>query len=94
MDGLKVPWGHGEQPEESAVFVKPGSQERQSEEAEEPTVLPDLPASHVVQAAVYGEEAYLPITQTAQSEMEVEPVEGLLLPTPQSVQVPPAPSWL
>jgi hypothetical protein len=76
------------------VFVEPASQARQSEEAEEPTALTCLPTSHVVQVAVYEEEAYLPMTQSVQSEMDVEPVEGLLLPTPQSVQAPPAPSWL
>jgi hypothetical protein len=51
-----------------------------------------LPLSHVVQTAVTAASAYFPSTQATQSEMDVDPVEGLLFPTPQSVQAPPAPS--
>ncbi len=74
------------------MFVEPASQSRQSEDEEEPTALTYLPTSHVVQTAVTAASAYFPSTQATQSEMDVDPVEGLLFPTPQSVQAPPAPS--
>ena len=76
------------------MLPSPMPQSRQSEEAEEPTASRYLPVSHVVQVAVKAASVYFPFTQSVQSEMDVEPVEGLLVPTPQSVQAPPAPSWL
>ena len=74
------------------MLPSPTPQSRQSEAEDEPIALTYLPTSHVVQTAVTAASAYFPSTQATQSEMDVDPVEGLLFPTPQSVQAPPAPS--